>query len=140
MNVWPKGAGTILHLWERAQEAAENNPKFPKRKSGRKRKKGANLEKGETYRITYSLIKEGKSIEEISTKRNLAASTIEQHVARGISDGEVDIFSVLSDETVNEVTRLMQDSPDSIGDIQRSQNGKYSYGVLRMVRAHLSLS
>ena len=44
-------------LWEMAQKAAEENPKFTSTKSGRKRKKGAKQEKGETYRITYALIK-----------------------------------------------------------------------------------
>ena len=55
-------------LWEEAQKAADANPKLGKRKSGRKRKKGAKTEKGETIRLTYALIKEGKSMKEIASR------------------------------------------------------------------------
>ncbi|MCP4310717.1 MAG: hypothetical protein GY790_05605 [Bacteroidetes bacterium] len=120
-----------------AQKAADENPKFTKRKSGRKRKKGAKLEKGETYRITYALIKEGKSIKEIAAKRNLAASTIEAHAVRGIKDKELNIRSLLSEETVKEVAGLIQESSNSINELHTLQNRKYSHGVYRMVLAHL---
>ncbi len=125
-------------LWEVAQKAAETNPKLSKRKSGRKRKKGAKTEKGETYRITYALIKEGKSIQEIAKERNLAQSTIEAHALRGIKEEELEIGSLLDEETVNDVTKLIRESSHSINDWHKSQNGKYSYGVLRMVQAHMA--
>jgi len=123
-------------LWELAEKAADENPKLSKRKSGRKRKKGAKLEKGETYRITYALIKEGKSIKEIAEKRNLASSTIEAHALRGIKEGGVDIFSILPKETVKKVADLLKKSSNSIADLHKSQNGKYTQGILRMVQAH----
>ncbi|MCK5068860.1 MAG: helix-turn-helix domain-containing protein, partial [Bacteroidales bacterium] len=124
-------------LWEMAQKAAEENPKLTSRKSGQKRKKGAKLEKGETYRITCALIKEGKSIKEIAAKRNLAASTIERHVVRGIREGALDIFAVLPKERVQELAGLLQESSDSIGEIHSLQNGRYTHGELHMVQAHL---
>jgi hypothetical protein len=124
-------------LWEMALKAAEENPKLKSGKSGRKRKKGAKLEKGETYRITYTLIKEGKSMGEVAAKRKLALSTIEGHIVRGLSDEELDIFSVLKEETVTEVADLLQESSVSISEMHRSQNGKYSHGVLRMVQVHM---
>ena len=124
-------------LWELAQKAAEDNPKFSSGKSGRKRKKGAKLETGETYRITYALIKEGKSIKEIASMRKLATSTIEAHAARGIGDGTMDILSVLSEDQVQEIAAILKKSSDSLSVLHRSQNGKYSHGVLRMVYAHL---
>ncbi len=130
-------------LWELALKAADDNPKLTKRKSGRKRKKGAKTgkgvkpEKGETYRITYALIKEGKSTIEIAAERNLAVSTIEAHALKGIREEDLDISGLLTEETVNEVTKLIRESSNSINDWHKSQGGKYSYGVLRMVQAHL---
>jgi hypothetical protein len=139
-----EGYSTLIErrseLWELAQKAAEDNPKLSKRKSGRKRKKGAKLEKGETYRITYALIKEGKSIEEIAKQRKLAASTIEAHALRGIKENELNIISLLKEESINEVSRLIRESANSISDWHKSQNGKYSYGVYRMVQAHMAKS
>ena len=127
-------------LWDLAQKAAEENPKLKKGKSGRKRKKGAKLEIGETYRITYALIKEGKSIKEIAGQRKLAASTIEAHALRGIQENELNISSLLSKETINEVSSLIRESSNSISDWHKSQNGKYSYGVYRIVQAHMAKS
>ena len=130
-------------LWERAQQAADENPKLGKRKSGRKRKKGtksdqgAKLEKGETYRITYALIQEGKSIEEIATQRKLAPSTIEAHALRGIREGELNINALLGDELIEEVTAMMRENKGSITELYNIQRGKYKHVVLRMVQAHL---
>jgi dephospho-CoA kinase len=126
-------------LWKMAMNAAEENPKLKKGKSGRKRKTGAKLEKGETYKVTYALIKEGKSIDEIASKRKLAASTIERHVIRGISDRDLDISEVLPEATIKEVGHMVLETPVSISEIYQSQNGKYSYGVLRMVKEHLEI-
>ncbi len=124
-------------LWEMAQHAADAHPKLKSGKSGRKRKKGVKPEKGESSRITYGLVKEGLSIKEIAEKRNLAASTIEGHVVKGIRDREVDISSLLSEETVQKVARILQESSGALSELYNSQNGKYSHGVLRMVQAHL---
>ena len=124
-------------LWNMAQKAAKEKPRSGSTKSGRKRRKNAKQEKGETYRITWTMIREGKSIKETAAKRNLAASTIERHVVRGISEGVLDIFTVLQKERVQAVTELLKESSDTIGGIHKAQNGKYPHGELHMVRAYL---
>ncbi|MBW1792759.1 MAG: AAA family ATPase [Deltaproteobacteria bacterium] len=124
-------------LWEMAENDAEENPKFKSTKSGRKRRKGVKQEKGETCRISWSLIKEGNSIKKIAAKRNLAASTIERHVVRGIRDGVLDIYTVLQKDKVQEVAELLKVTSDSIGKIHESQNGKFTPGELRMVQDYL---
>ena len=124
-------------LWKMARKAAEENPRSGSTKSGRKHRKSVKQEKGETYRITWTMIKEGKSIKEIAAKRNLAASTIEGHIVRGIREGALDIFTVLQKETVQAVAELLKESSDSIGGIHESLNGKYTHGELRMVQAYL---
>ena len=126
-------------LWEMAQKAVKEKPGTGSKKSGRKRSKSAKLEKGETNKITWSMIKEGKSINEIAARRNLAASTIERHIVRGINEGELDIFTVLEKETVKAVVELLEESSDSIGAIHKSQKGKYTYAELNMVKAYLEI-
>ena len=126
-------------LWEMAQKAVKEKPGTGSKKSGRKRSKSAKLEKGETNKITWSMIKEGKSINEIAAKRNLAASTIERHIVRGINEGALDIFTVLEKETVKALVELLEGSSDSIGEIHKSQNGKYTYAELNMVKAYLEI-
>ncbi|MEN8155545.1 MAG: helix-turn-helix domain-containing protein [Bacteroidota bacterium] len=128
-----------IELWEMAEKAADENPKFSKRKTGRKRKKGAKLEKGATYKKTYALLKEGKSIKEVAASRGLALSTIESHVVRGIEAGEVHLPDLLSEEVVTEVAEMLQKSSEGSAEVYKAFNGKYSYGVLRMVHAHLHM-
>ncbi|MEN8229980.1 MAG: helix-turn-helix domain-containing protein [Bacteroidota bacterium] len=124
-------------LWKVAEQAAEENPKFTARKSGRKRKKGKKQEKGETYNITFAMLKEGKSIKEIATSRGLTVSTVESHMARGIKADDVRILDLLSEDVVDEIADKMKESSAGLTKVHKAFEGKYSYGVLRMVQAHL---
>jgi hypothetical protein len=123
-------------LWEMAQKAAREKPGSGTPKRGQKHRKNVKQEKGETYRITWTMIKEGKSIKEIAARRNLVASTIERHIVRGISEGAVDILTVLQKERVQAITELLNESSHSVSDIYKAQNGKYTHGELHMVRAY----
>ncbi|MCK5138082.1 MAG: helix-turn-helix domain-containing protein [Bacteroidales bacterium] len=126
-----------IELWKIAEKKADENPKFTTRKSGRKRKKGRKLEIGETCKITFTMIKEGKPIEEIATSRGLAVSTVERHIARGIGAGDVCILDLLSEDVVNEIADKLREASVSLGEVHNALKGKYSYGVLRMVQAQL---
>ena len=120
-----------------AQKEVDENPRFATRKSGRKRKKGKKQEKGETYKITFSLLKEGMDIKEIASKRGMAVSTIEGHLCKGIRAGEVRILDLISEDVVDEIAEKLNESKTSLGEVHNAFNGKFSYGVLRMVQAHL---
>jgi hypothetical protein len=124
-------------LWKMAQQAAKEKPGSGSIKSARKHGKSGKQEKGETFRITWTMVKEGKSIKEIAAKRTLAVSTIERHIVRGISEGALDIFTVLQQERVDAMAELLKDSSDSVGELYKAQNGKYTHGELHMVLAHL---
>ena len=126
-----------LDWYEEARGKVEVKPSASGRKTGRKRKPSAKKEKGETYKITYALIKEGMSVKEISLMRELADSTIESHIVKGITEGEVDVKAVLGDEDVAVISEKIKNSPDSLSLVHDAFNGKYTYNQLRMVQAHL---
>ena len=54
--------------------------------------------KGDTYRHTYKMIKEGLSLQEIAEERELTLSTIYRHCVKGVQQGELNIEEVLEDE------------------------------------------
>ena len=114
-----------------------------KGKTGRKRKKKSDdgspkPAKGETYRISYALHKEGKSIEEIAKERDLKPSTIESHMVKGIAAGEVDINKVMNADDIEALRKVFEKNIGaSLGEIQGKLKGAYSYGQLGMVRAML---
>jgi Helix-turn-helix domain/Helicase len=131
---------------EARQWAAENRPKTST-KTGRKRKRDddgdspptgrrGKKEKGETYRNTYALLKQGMGIEEIAAGRSMSVSTIEGHVARGIAEGEVAIDSVMPADIRDAIGSWMRENLDkglnaALGHFE----GRYTYGQLRMVQA-----
>jgi hypothetical protein len=126
-----------LDWYEEARGKVEVKPSISGRKTGRKRKSSGKKEKGETYKITYALIKEGMGIKEISLMRELADSTIESHIVKGISEGEVDVKAVLGADDVKVISETIKNSPASLSLVHDAFNAKYTYNQLRMVQAHL---
>lgn len=131
-----------ISLAQEAKEATRDNPKFASTKTGRKKKKEGTpkikLEKGETYEITYTLSREGHSVEEIAKERGLAKSTIESHLAKGILKGQVDIHQHLSKEIVQEAAILIEIANGEISKVVEKYPEKFDYATLRMVAAHMA--
>lgn len=94
--------------------------------------------KGATYEDTLTLFKEGKSMEEIATIRSLALSTIEAHLSRWISAGEVSVHEVVDQRTLDQVLPVFEANAGthSLTDIRSKVPGSVSFGVLRMIQAH----
>lgn len=119
----------------------KENPRKGTTKTGKKRKstgsKGS-VVKGATYEETYQLIKEGLSISQIAIKRSMAESTIEGHAVKGIAARKVDIHKFLNKDEIDEIAKAY-DLPEgnSMSSVFASFQGKYSFGKLRMVQAHL---
>lgn len=105
-----------------------------RRPKGKKPKKA----KGETYRLTYALLKEGKSLAEVATARQLSVGTIEGHAARGVGEGEVEITSVISALELDAMADWMRANPErSINDARAHFGERFSFGQLRMAQAWL---
>ncbi|SIT14694.1 helix-turn-helix domain-containing protein [Belliella pelovolcani] len=131
-----------ISLAQEAKEATRDNPKFASTKTGRKKKKEGTpkikLEKGETFEITYTLSREGHSVEEIAKERGLAKSTIESHLAKGILKGQVDIHQHLSKEIVQEAAIFIEIANGEISKVVEKYPEKFDYATLRMVAAHMA--
>ena len=118
--------------------AEENKPKTST-KTGRKRKAGGKKDKpakGSTYEATYSLRKEGLTLEEIAAKRSMAKSTIEGHFARGIAEGALDIDGLMPEAERDAIADWMRENPkDGLNGAAGHFDGRFSYGQLRIVQA-----
>lgn len=137
---------SLVH--EVAQWAGEHKP-LSSSKSGKTRKrrsmddvfapeKKPKAEKGATYRKTYALLKEGKTLAEAAAERQLSLGTLEGHAARGIAEGEVEISTVMEDAVRDHIADWMRDFPEKDTNAARGHFGElYSYGQLRMVQAWL---
>ncbi|MFN2423703.1 MAG: helix-turn-helix domain-containing protein, partial [Cryomorphaceae bacterium] len=125
----------------------KENPKNLTTKSGRKRKpkdpnapakeKKPKAPPGETYQITRRLFESGKSMEEIAKERELAVGTIESHLARLVSNGEIPIEKAVPETEFAAIAEVISPDPNkSLNDFYNLTKAQYTYAKLRMVQAH----
>ncbi len=114
------------------------NPKFSKLKTGRKRKSstGPKAEKGETYKKTLALFKEGQTIDDVAEKRGLSAGTIESHAAKLIAAGEIKIDHFMDKDDAKEIAKaIVMDANETTSSVVSYLKGRFTYGQVRMVQA-----
>lgn len=96
-------------------------------------------EKGETYRTTLALYKQGKLIEEIARERNLGISTIEGHFARLIEQGEIKILKIMNYERWSEIKHSIEENQGLTNkELYNLLQEKFTYGEIKMVIASIS--
>lgn len=70
-------------------------------------------EKGETYRITYQLYKQGKSLTDIAAERQLTVGTIATHLTRYVKAGMLPISDFISEKKLREAKDLVDNRPEN---------------------------
>lgn len=106
--------------------------------SKRKRPKRA-VAISDTYRLTLRMFRDGKSIEAIAQERGLGVSTIEGHLARFVTNGEIAVDEIVPAEKIENIrTALAQHGGDGfIGPVKAALGEDYSYGEIRAVIASM---
>lgn len=89
--------------------------------------------KGETRRISLSMFREGKSINEIAAERNMVFSTIESHLASFIVSGEVKIEELVPHDKLLKILGAIKEIGDgkSTTPIKQKLGDDFSYGEIR---------
>lgn len=94
--------------------------------------------KVDTKRVSFDMLKAGKTIDQIALERGLVRGTIEGHLTQFISAGELDIYEVLPKEQVEEISAFFIEHQSTGTQPAKEHFGeKYDYGVLRMVLTSL---
>ena len=94
--------------------------------------------KKDTKELSLEIFKTGKNIDEVAEARGMVRTTIEGHLAHFVEQGDIDLLAVLERSKAEELIayfdknkgKTSKDAKDFFGD-------KYSYGDLKLVRAHL---
>ncbi|MEP6683734.1 MAG: helix-turn-helix domain-containing protein [Parafilimonas sp.] len=93
-------------------------------------------EKEDTKSISYKLHKEGNSITEIATIRNLSVSTIESHLAFYIQRGIISVNELVKTEKLVLIEPYLDNfEGDSITPIKQKLGDAVSFGEIKMVLA-----
>jgi ATP-dependent DNA helicase RecQ len=91
---------------------------------------------------TLSLFRKGLSPEQVAIRRQLKTSTVYEHLARGISNRLVTLQAVvnLAESELQELKTAWESLPKPPSSVLRpwyeALGGRYSYDILRCVRAH----
>lgn len=91
--------------------------------------------KGNTYKETFQLYKEGLSVGEISEKRKLAPATIYSHLARLYETGEdIDLHQFVSKSDLEAVKKAQEelDNPATLKSYHEHFQESIDYGTIRL--------
>ncbi|MFK8183730.1 MAG: DNA helicase RecQ [Phormidesmis sp.] len=90
-----------------------------------------------TQLTTYSFYQKGLSPSDISLKRNLRLSTVNEHIAKLIETGyDIDINTLVATERQNVITRVIEEvGPHSLRNIRERTGETYDYQEIKLVRA-----
>ncbi|PIE58874.1 MAG: helicase [Desulfobulbus propionicus] len=100
---------------------------------------GRRVRKKNTHQVTLELFQQGLSIAQIAAQRGLVVSTIENHCAGLVEQGEIAIGSLLEESRLQALSQLlvnMREKP--LNQIKASVNNDYSYHEIKLVLAHLT--
>jgi hypothetical protein len=112
--------------------------KTPKRE--KKEKTGPSIKKGDTYKMSFQMYKEGKSPDEIAKERNLTVQTIEGHLARFVNSGDIKIDELISpDKRIMIEAALKSFNGVSLIPIKEQLDDSISFGQIRLVMASLGI-
>lgn len=93
--------------------------------------------KGDTFKITLNLFKEGKNASEIAEIRSMAVTTIEGHLARWIKEGGIDIKDVVDPKVLKKIMPIVKSfEGDKLAELKNLVPSDISWGMLRCIVAY----
>ena len=127
--------GVIRAYCKRNNLLSRIDLKSPKRERKQRTKRDVNGK--DTYHVSLDMFRDGKPIPEIARERGLAVSTIENHLARFISTGEVSLEQFVSLDKVEPIRQAIRKFNDggALSPIKEFLGDEYTYGEIRAVMA-----
>jgi hypothetical protein len=121
------------------RKETSSNVSSTKKGKSKKEKKPKTKDGLSTFETTLQMLNDGKGVEQIATERELTVGTIEGHLAKAVEAGSISIYKFMNDEVVTEIANAISQLPNEFSskDLHSSLNGKFGYGQLRAVMAHV---
>jgi len=99
------------------------------------KEKKAKQEVGSSMQASLDLFKKGKSVVEISEMRGFAVSTIESHLARFVSSGELSVEDLLEKEKIEQIEAILAEQENELqsGPVKSILGDAVSWSEIRYV-------
>ena len=125
--------------------AAEKEGDYSGKKKGRKSRStskspaSAKSNTKDTVEHSLEMFRLGKTVEDIAAERTLAVSTVESHLAKAIASSRLELSDYVSQEESSEIEAgITEHGANGMRGVFDALEGKYSFGKLRAVAAHLN--
>ncbi|MFP4158540.1 MAG: helix-turn-helix domain-containing protein [Desulfobacterales bacterium] len=126
---------TIKDLPEVRQEGGKSAKAKSAGSFSKKTKSGKNPD---TRTLTLQLFNQGRAVEEIAAERCLTVRTIEGHLAHWVEKGEIEVTSLVSEKSLEEIAEAFKSLETSyLRPVHEFFSGKYDYGTLNFAAAFL---
>jgi len=94
--------------------------------------------KGETQKVSFELFLSGKTVAEISAKRKLKVSTIEEHLSFFVGTGQLGVERLVSSDKIARISDYFKRAEDTfLGPAKEALGDDVSYGEIKCVLKHL---
>lgn len=104
----------------------------------KKEKKEAKPKKKSTFEITFELFKNGKTIKEIASERQLSPSTITGHCERLLREEKIELDELLEADRIKALSDLFDENDGmSLGDLKEKVGTKFTWDELKLYSASL---
>lgn len=114
------------------QQVEEVKPKTKVAKAKKEKKE-------DSKELSYKLLKDGLSIEEIAKERSLTVSTVESHFSHYIINGNLSVEEVLPENKCKELKKLIENTKfGGLKELKDQLDDIYTYGELRLVLNDIS--
>ena len=91
-----------------------------------------------THELSYELFRNGKSIPEIASERNLKENTIFGHLTKFVADGQIDVFELIERRKYKAIADyLMKNRGKTAGEIRSGLGNEFDFNEIRLVASHL---
>ena len=125
--------------------AAEKEGDYSGKKKGRKSRStskpsaSAKSNTKDTVEHSLEMFRLGKTVEDIAAERTLAVSTVESHLAKAIASSRLELSDYVSQEESSVIEAgITEHGTNGLRGVFDALEGKYSFGKLRAVAAHLN--
>lgn len=95
--------------------------------------------KGDTYKQTYSMLREGKTIEEIAIQRQMQVTTVYSHLAHLLNKGEqLNVFELVSRQEHDKVKKAFNEmgGEQPLKSYYDFLSGQVEYGKIRLLLSY----
>ncbi|MDI6726998.1 MAG: helix-turn-helix domain-containing protein, partial [Smithellaceae bacterium] len=114
----------------------ENNMETPPEEPSPPKPQGR--EKGESQKNSFELFLAGKSVQDIATERNMAASTIEGHLSHFVGTGQLPVEKLVPAEKIARIADYFSQTDNTwAGAAKTALGDDVSYGEINCVLKHL---